>query len=543
MQNAVIYARYSSHGQNEQTIEGQIRVCKEYAQQHRLNIVGTYIDKHKTGTDVNRPQFQQMIEDAKTNSFNYIIVYMLDRFARNRYYSTMYTFQLMQNDVKVISATQNITESEEGELYQMFLEWEAEKYSKRLSKRVREGLTTSVANGTFTGGYINYGYKVIEKPLTATRNIKIVQLDEQTAPIVKYIFEQYADGVSKKDIADDLNTKGYRYNGKPFKGRSFDRILSNQKYTGTFYFGERLCNNTYPQIIDPLTFEKVQKRLSQNKYFSGANSAKIDYLLTGKLYCGHCGSPMVADGGTGKLGKSYHYYSCKQSKKHACNKKREKKDFAEWYATEQTQIYLSDPRRVAVIANDVIKYYESRTCNDELKRLQAERIKTQKEIDNAVNLLVSGVSPTVVKTLDAKITELTQLLNDLTVHQSKIEIEQGLKITKDDIVSFVADFIKGNPHDKEFQKRIIDNLINAFYIYDDKVVIYFNIKGGKETAFIGKDETDDAVKNIENTSGCECSNFNYSAPPSATMFEHQQIYYIFVNGVAGIVVYRKDTNN
>ena len=141
MQNAVIYARYSSHGQNEQTIEGQIRVCKEYATQHRLNVVNVYIDKHKTGTDVNRPQFQQMINDAKTNTFNYIIVYMLDRFARNRYYSTMYTFQLMQNDVKVISATQNITESEEGELYQMFLEWEAEKYSKRLSKRVREGLT------------------------------------------------------------------------------------------------------------------------------------------------------------------------------------------------------------------------------------------------------------------------------------------------------------------------------------------------------------------------------------------------------------------
>ena len=469
MQNAVIYARYSSHGQNEQTIEGQIRVCKEYAAQHRLNVVNIYIDKHKTGTDVNRPQFQQMINDAKTNTFNYIIVYMLDRFARNRYYSTMYTFQLMQNDVKVISATQNIIESEEGE---------------------------------FTGVFINYGYKVVEKPLVATRNIKFVQLDETTAPIVKYIFEQYANGVSKKDIADDLNAKGYRYNGKPFKGRSFDRILSNPKYTGSFYFGERLCTNTYPQIIDQLLFEKVQKRLSQNKYFSGANSAKIDYLLTGKLYCGHCGSPMVADGGTGKTGKTYHYYSCKASKKHACNKKREDKGFAEWYAVEQTQLYLSDPRRVNIIASDVIKYYESRTCNDELKRVQAERAKTQKEIDNAVNLLVSGVSPTVIKTLDKKITELTQLLNDLTIHQSKIELEQGLQITKDDIVSFIAEYIQGDPHDKDFQKRIIDNLINAFYLYDDRVVIYFNIKGGKETSFIGKDETDEAIKNIDNNGAC-----------------------------------------
>lgn len=538
MQNAVIYARYSSHGQNEQTIEGQIRVCKEYAAQHRLNIINTYIDKHKTGTDVNRPQFQKMIDDAKTNSFSYIIVYMLDRFARNRYYSTMYTFQLAQNDVKVISATQNITESEEGELYQMFLEWEAEKYSKRLSKRVREGLTTSVANGTFTGGFVNYGYKVVEKPLTATRNIKVVQLDETTAPIVKYVFEQYANGVSKKDIADDLNAKGYRYNGKPFKGRSFDRILSNQKYTGLFYFGERLCTNTYPQIIDHALFEKVQKRLSQNKYFSGANSAKVDYLLTGKLYCGHCGSPMVADGGTSKTGKTYHYYSCKASRKHTCNKKREDKGFAEWYAVEQTQLYLSDPRRVNIIANDVIKYYESRTCNDELKRIQAERIKTQKEIDNAVNLLVSGVSQTVIKTLDKKITELTQLLNDLTIHQSKIEIEQGMQYTKDDIVTFITEFIQGDPHDKDFQKRIIDNLINAFYLYDDRIVIYFNIKGGKETAFIGKDDTDEAIKDIEKTGLIGVQTLTPPPRQERQCLNTDTIYYIFVNGVAGIVVFR-----
>ena len=159
MHNAVIYARYSSHGQNEQTIEGQIRVCKEYAQYHNYNVINIYVDKHKTGTDVNRPEFQRMIEDSKYGTFDTVIVYMIDRFSRNRYYSTIYNWKLQQNGVKVVSATQNISESEEGEFYQMFLEWEAEKYSKRLSKRVREGLTTSVANGTFTGGYLIYGYK------------------------------------------------------------------------------------------------------------------------------------------------------------------------------------------------------------------------------------------------------------------------------------------------------------------------------------------------------------------------------------------------
>lgn len=503
MQNAVIYARYSSHGQNEQTIEGQIRVCKEYAQHQNYNIVNIYIDKHKTGTDVNRPQFQKMVDDSKSGAFECIIVYMIDRFARNRYYSTIYNWQLMQNGVKVVSATQNISESEEGEFYQMFLEWEAEKYSKRLSKRVREGLTTSVENGTFTGGTIIYGYKIVEKKITATRSIKLVEVDPNTVDVVKYIFDRYAQGISKKDIADELNAKGLRYsNSKPFVAKNFDRILTNPKYTGVYYFGNRLCDKTYPPIIDMQTFEAVQKRLESNKYFSGANSAKEPYLLTGKLWCGHCGAPMVADGGTGKLGKKYHYYACKNKKHHKCNKKHEKKGFVEWYAVEQTVNYLNDPRRVSIIADDVIKYYESRTSSTEIKRLQAEKIKVQKEIDNAVNAMVNTSSAATQKILDKKIAELSALLDDLSLHQSKLELERGLKITKQDIIVFVAEFIKGDLLDKDFQKRIIDNLVNAFYVYDEYVVLYFNIKGGKETAFIGKDDTDDAVDDVVKNGAC-----------------------------------------
>lgn len=523
MQNAVIYARYSSHGQNEQTIEGQIRVCREYAQQHKINVVRVYTDKHKTGTDVNRPQFQKMIADSATGAFDCVIVYMIDRFARNRYYSTMYNFQLMQNGVKLLSATENISESEEGEFYQMFLEWNAERYSKRLSKRVREGLTTSVNNGTYTGGHLIYGYK---------KDGKRVVIDEDAAAVVRYIFAEYVKGVSKADIAAALNAQGLRFRGKPFLGRSFDKILPNAKYTGRFMFGGRLCEDTYPPIIEQAVFDAAQERAQSNKYFSGANSARITYLLQGKLYCGHCGASMVADGGTGKLGVKYHYYACtNRKKKHACNKLNEKKDFIEWYVCEQTVAYLSDPRRVRVIADDVIKYYESRTSQSEIKRVTAERSRVQKEIDNAVNLMVSGVDAAVVKVLNDKIVELSTLLDDLTEQQSKLELEAGLKITRDDIVAFVAEYVKGDPHDPEFQKRIIDNLVRAIYLYDDKIVIYFNVSGGKEMSYIGKDDTDAAIDGLldnlpesgtksrhgANTGVCggvgKGSNFNTLAPP------------------------------
>lgn len=509
MQNAVIYARYSSHGQNEQTIEGQIRVCTDFAKQQKMRVVNIYIDKHKTGTDDKRPQFQKMIEDASTGAFSCVIVYMIDRFARNRYHATVYRWQLQQQNIRVISATENISESEEGEFYQMFLEWNAEKYSTHLSKRVREGLTTSVANGTFAGGYLIYGYK---------KEGKHVVIDKAEAATVRYFFEEYANGVSKKDIAEVLNARGERYHGKPWHGRDFDKMLTNPKYTGTFEFGGRLCANTYPQIIDKALFDKVQLRARQNKYFSGANSARITYLLQGKLYCGHCGANMVADGGTSKTGTVYHYYACTAKKKcHTCTKHNEKKDFLEWYATEQTVAYLSDPHRVALIADDVISYYEARTDTSEIRHITVECTRIQKEIDNAVNLMVSGVSPEVVKTLDKKIVELTAQLNDLTAYQAKLELERGLQVRREDIIKFVEEFIKGNPHDKEFQKRIIDNLVNAMYVYDDRVVLYFNINGGCETAFIGKEDTDEALSipldNNDNAHACVGGSVQTLTPP------------------------------
>ena len=493
MNNAVIYARYSSHSQNEQTIEGQIRVCTEYAEKLNLKIIKTYVDKHKTGTDVNRPQFQQMIADAKTGAFSYVIVYMLDRFARNRYYSTVYSFQLAQNGVEVISAMENISQSEEGELYRLFLEWNAEQYSKRLSKRVKEGLTTSVENGTFTGGHLLYGYKVENKK---------VFIDEQTSPIVKEIFNLYANGVSKKEIAEHLNKKGFLYKNKPFKATNFDRMLINKKYTGSYLFGDRVCENTYPQIIDKQTFDKVQKRLNENKYFAGTQSSKKEpYLLTGKLFCGYCGNNMIADSGRSCNGKMYQYYSCRAKKKrlHYCSKKNEDKGFCEWYVTERTVDFLKNSENVKIIANDIINYYEKNINNVEIKRIKNECSKTKKELDNALNLIINTKNKKLITMLENKITELSQKLEDLQIYQSKLELEYNLQISQDDIINFFNIYIKGNLLDKKFQKRIIDNLVSAVYLYDDKIVIYFNTKNGKQVLYIGNNEALQITNNLVRT--------------------------------------------
>lgn len=90
MRTAVIYARYSSDRQTEQSIEGQLTVCNRYAKQNDITIVGHYIDRAMTGTNDNRKDFQHMLKDSNKRAWDIVLVYKLDRFSRNKYEMAMH---------------------------------------------------------------------------------------------------------------------------------------------------------------------------------------------------------------------------------------------------------------------------------------------------------------------------------------------------------------------------------------------------------------------------------------------------------------------
>lgn len=498
MEAAVIYARFSSHGQNEQSIEAQVRICKEYAESKNLKVINIYPDKARTGTNDARPSFQRMIADAESGAFKYIIVYMFDRFARNRRDSIIYKEMLKEKyGIRVISALEPIAEDEGGEFYEMFLEWNAEKYSKRLSKRVKDGLDISVTNGTFCGGTLIYGYKIRLDPIPNRPNkfVKIVEINEEEASAVQYAFTQYNNGVTKKEIAEDLNARGYRYKDRPFTGKVLDNWLSNPKYTGEFYFGGRFCNNMYPAIVSKEIFDEVQKRLQKNKYFAGGMAtAKEPYLLTGKLFCGECGTEMVSDGGTSGTGVQYHYYACKTAKKHKCNKRREHKHNLEQYVTSCVVNFLSEPGNAEMVANDVLNYYEKRTDIDQLKSVNAKIVKAKKEVEELAAAFVKAKSSLLQETIENKMQEYETLVNDLEMQKAQLELERGYKVSKDDLVNFIADLIKGDVNDKEYQKLIIDHLVSQVFVSDDDTVVFFNIRGGKEIESVSFEETKEVVQ-------------------------------------------------
>lgn len=172
-----------------------------------------------TGTNDNRPDFQRMIKDSNRRDWNFVLVYKLDRFSRNKYEMAIHKKTLKDNGVKVISATEYIPDSPEAIILESMLEGYAEYYSAELSQKVKRGMKESRLKGNFTGGTIIYGYKV--------ENHKVL-IDEEKAEVVRYIFEQYAMGVYVKDIVSALTAKGIFNKGKPFAMNTIYSILKTK---------------------------------------------------------------------------------------------------------------------------------------------------------------------------------------------------------------------------------------------------------------------------------------------------------------------------
>lgn len=426
---------------------------------------------------------------------------MMDRFARNRRDSIMYKEMLKEKySIRVLSALEPITDDEGGEFYEMFLEWNAEKYSKRLSKRVRDGLDTNVAEGLYCGGMLLFGYRLSTDSVPGKTNkfVKRVAVNDDEASIVRFIFESYDKGISKKDIAAELNRQGHRLKGKPFTNKVFDNWLLNEKYTGEFTFGGRHCTNMYPQIIDKALFERVQTRLRKNKYVAGGMAtAKIPYLLTGKLFCGHCGTEMVSDGGTSRNGVKHYYYACKKKKKGECNKKREDKDNLEQYVTACVTDFLNNKNNTEIIVSDVLNFYEKRTDEQNLKSVRLKIANLRKDADQLADAFVKAKSELLRESIEKRMREYELLLDDLCSQKAQLELERGYCLTKNDLLDFIAELLKGDIHDKEYQRKIIDHLVSQVFVSDDHTVVYFNIKGGKNINRVSFEDTRTALNDVD----------------------------------------------
>lgn len=290
---AVVYARYSSHSQGEQSIEGQLSNARDYAAAHGYTIVHEYVDRAKSGRTDNRAEFQQMLKDTAKRQFSVIILWKVDRFGRNREEIAINKMKCRKNGVRVEYVAETIPDSPEGVILESVLEGFAEYYSLQLSQNIRRGRAESAEKCQSLGGNRPLGYK--------TGPDKKFVIDENTAPTVKMIFTMYADGKTVTEIVDKLNEMGLRtLRGGPFTKNSLHSILKNKKYIGVYEYQGREIKDGVPRIIEDDVFNKVQEMLKINKRAPAKTWSRADYILTDKLFCGKCGALMFGESGTSK---------------------------------------------------------------------------------------------------------------------------------------------------------------------------------------------------------------------------------------------------
>lgn len=469
MKKAVIYARYSSERQNEQSIQGQVEVCTSWAKNNDMEILHVYHDEALSGKTDKRPDFQQMIRDAKNKKFDFIIVYKLDRFSRNRYDSAIYRAQLKKYNVRIVSAMENIANGPEGIILESVLEGMAEYYSANLAQNVTRGMHQRAELGKYLGGTIPLGYAIDRD--------KNYVVDEKTAPIVKKIYKMYADGDTVSEICEVLNASGYKTaTGKKFGYNSLHNILINTKYIGRYECMDMTIENAIPKIIDDETFAKVQQRMERNRRAPAASKGNADFYLTGKLFCGRCKNNMVGDSGTSHTGATHYYYTCiERKRKHGCKKKSVKKDWIENLITDVTVTRVLTDENIRYIAEKAFKIHEKeRADKTELAALNNALKETQKIIDNIMNAIEQGI---ITPTTKERLLEAEERKSDLLSAIAREEIKKPL-ITKESIEFFLRDMKNEIYNTEERTELIISTFVNAVYLYDDKLIITYNIKEG-----------------------------------------------------------------
>ena len=467
---AVAYARYSSAGQRDVSIEQQLADIRAFAQREGYTIVHEYADHARSGfKDVSaRTAFQSMISSAESGGFDTIIAWKVDRFGRNREDSAIYKGKLRRFGVRVLYAMEPIPEGSAGVLLEGMLEATAEWYSRQLSENVTRGMTDNAYKCLYNGTRI-LGYTRGPDGRYA--------LQPEEAATVRHIFDLYRSGWSAARICRQLNDQGIRTSrGKPFMPESLLRIISNERYTGIYIWGDIRVPDGMPAIIERSVFEEAQRM--KGKTARHVEQGAVDYLLTGKAFCGLCGAAMIGDSGTSKNGTRHYYYTCQAHKaRKGCSKKSVSKDYLESAVVDFVLDHVLSDEQIEKTADAVMKVQAEELSHSPLASMEAEWKEILTQIDNINNAIAHGVWNS---STSAHLKELEDQAEDLRVSVETLRYSQAQLLDRDRVLFFLHRFTKGDRNDPLLRRHIIETFINSVYVYDDHLKIIVNNLEGNQ---------------------------------------------------------------
>ena len=498
---AVSYSRFSSNNQRTESIDAQQRAIYKYIAENKYTPVGDYVDEAVTGTNLQRPGFQSMLDDAKKGMFDVVIVHKMDRFSRDVYDALDVQRKLAFYGVRIESVIERFEETPEGQLQKVIQLGVGQYYSQNLAREVVKGLKENAYKAMHNGGIPPYGFDV--DPET-----KRYIINEHEASGIRIMFEKIIQGWSYRELAEYLNLLGYRTKiGNKFSATSsFYDILTNPKYMGVYTYNRSVSKpkqigmkrshrknkneeeiiripNGVPAIVDKETFELVQKLLKQRRRSKGQHKAKEVYLLTGLVECAECGSAYHGSSRIGGRNKSkYVSYRCSKRKKleNPCKCKEINKTLLDEFVVNQLYTTLLNQTNLEQLLEEVnVKLKQKYADMDQdLPQLQKQLDEVNQKISNLVQAIAMGGLGSLdtitqeIQRLEQDKVKLTELVQETQIKKESLTLTlEQLKQVLDESKQYML-----SNHD-DMVKYILSRFIHKIIIGNETIIVNYNYGG------------------------------------------------------------------
>lgn len=488
-QIGVIYARYSSHNQKEESIEQQIAECSDFAAKNGIRIVGIYADKAVSGRSDRRPNFQRMMRDAEKRQFQIVVAYKSNRIARNMLNALQYEARLDLLGIKTLYAKEEFGNTAAGRFALRTMMNVNQFYSENMGEDIKRGMVDN-ANECKVNGMLPLGYVKSKEGKYA------IAPDE--AAVVREIFDSVLKDVPVAEIARSLNQRGIRTKlGREWNKNSFHIMLKNDNYIGVYRHSGVVVEDGIPPILEKEVFTAVQEKLANKKKTAGRRSANGEYLLTGKLFCGYCGSYMIGVSGTGENGTVHNYYQCQ--KRHAegrCEKKNVRRDFIEKLIARLTQDYILQDDTIEWIADSTMSFQAMARRESGVAQLERDLADNRKVAKNIMAAIEQGI---ITETTKARLLEVEGTIHDLERSLS-IAKAASQPIERERVVFSLEQMREGNVGSKDHQKKLIDTFVKSVTLWDDRIQIDYYHTPGKHKFSYSLEELTSKAENESNAS-------------------------------------------
>lgn len=487
--SAVIYARYSSSAQKDASIEQQIDKATEFAKQNGICIVDIYSDRAKTGKTDKRSEFQRMLKDATKGKFKYVIAWKSSRIGRNMLQAMLNEAKLQAAGVRCLYVEEDFDDTAAGRFALRSMMNVNQFHIENMAEDIQRGLEDN-AKQCKVNGKLSYGF--VKGPDAR------YALDDFKISIVQEIFFRLENNESEVDIYEDLNRRGIPSpSGGRWNKNSLHAIATNERYTGVYIWGNIRIEGGIPAAIGKEQFRIVQEKRKIKKAVRGRHRDNGDYMLTGKLYCGHCGGHMVGMSGTSKLGTPYYYYACQTRRNEkTCPKKPARREWLERMVALTVKQQILRPDVMEWIADSVLAFQKKCEESSDLSMYQDRLTEIKASIANVIKAIEIGI---ITETTKSRLVELEK---DKHTYEAKIVSEKSMipKVTREEVLYWLESFQDGDVEDKEFQKKLIDSFIVAVYLYDDKLKIVFDYSEDKNSVVMPI-----TLEDVESEDMAECS--------------------------------------